>query len=253
MHIEMYKMLVDRQETYWWHRGRRLMVAELLKDVDLHLNCKWLDIGCGPGGNVSLLDAFSPKLAVGFDISSVALSLAQKKAPNHIFIRGDLRCQLPFVDNSFNLVTSFNTLYHDWVDSEIDVLNEIKRVLAPGGIFVATEPAFSCLWREMDELAMGRRRYMIKDFVNLCDQAGLTVLKTTYFTSFGFLLILLSKALKRLGFFCLSEKSSIDTKKISYFVNEVAFAVSRLEATAITAGLSMPFGTTLLCISKKEK
>ena len=56
-----------------------------------------------------------------------------------------------------------------------------------------TEPAFAVLSRELDEAAMGHRRYRIADIAILIERAGLRIAQTSYFTSFGFPLLLAMK------------------------------------------------------------
>ena len=105
-----------------------------------------------------------------------------------------MRCLL--ADDSFDVVTVFNVLYHDWVKDEGAVISEVARVLRPGGVFLVTEPAFSVLTREMDAAAMGHRRYRIADFAALIERAGLRVAQASYFTSFGFPLLLAMKLMR---------------------------------------------------------
>jgi SAM-dependent methyltransferase len=247
-------MLSARQDGYWWHRARRAMSRALLRRHRLPAGARWLDVGCGPGGNLQMLEALSPALVVGVDLSPLALELAQRAAPEAVLVRGDISRGLPFADASFDLVTVFNVLCHSWVASELAVLREIARVLRPGGLLLATEPAFAALFREMDVAAMATRRYRCAGFASLCRAAGFDVRFATYFASFGFPILLLLKGLSRLtaprrrgG----DKTPAADMRPLNGLVNGLIYGVAALEAWALGRGARMPFGTTLVCVARK--
>src|SRR5580658_4350650 len=110
---ETYKMLAEREDTYWWHLSRRALSIRLLSKCNVPRGGRWLDLGCGPGGNLALSESFAPRLAVGVDVSPLALSLARQKKPRARWVRADLNNPLPFGDTTFDVVTVFNVLYHD--------------------------------------------------------------------------------------------------------------------------------------------
>jgi demethylmenaquinone methyltransferase/2-methoxy-6-polyprenyl-1,4-benzoquinol methylase len=102
-----------------------------------------LDIATGTG-DLALLFAKNLKAdkIVGLDISEGMLSVAKKKvadtelANKVSFIKGDSEA-LPFEDNSFDVITvSFGIRNFETLEKGLE---EIKRVLAPGGRFVILE------------------------------------------------------------------------------------------------------------------
>ena len=95
-----------------------------------------LDIGCGGGILTEKLTTVSEK-TYGIDISQASLLTAK----NHAIEQGldiDYRQapaeKLPFLDNSFDLITCCDVLEH--VDDVDQVIAEVSRVLRPGGIFI---------------------------------------------------------------------------------------------------------------------
>jgi SAM-dependent methyltransferase len=254
MKTNAYELLAAREQEYWWHRARRQMVRQLLHRYEIPRRSRWLDLGCGTGGNLELLGDWDPKVIVGVDLSPVALELAVAKNPHVRFVRADIGQALPFADAAFDLVTSFNVLYHAWIEDERAVLAEVRRVLRAGGVMLATEPAFAVLARALDEVAMTRRRYRWREWVDLCRAAGLEVVFISYFTSFGFPLILAMKMFQRLRRPWSPHKPddvAIDMRPLSRIVNALMFGIAKVEADVIAHGVYMPFGTTLVCLAHK--
>ncbi len=253
MHPETYRMLAAREDTYWWHLSRRGLSVRLLRHCAIQQGSRWLDLGCGTGGNLPLSESFGNSVAVGFDLSPLALSIARDKKPRARLIRGDLNNALPFADGTFDVVTVFNVLYHDWVKSEAKVVAEIARVLRPNGVLLITEPAFAILARQMDIAAMGRRRYRITDVARMCECAGLRIEHASYFTSFGFPLLLAMKFIRRLRRPVQSDRAgqSADMESLGSTINGLLLCAAGLESRAIAARFRMPFGTTLVCLARK--
>ena len=74
----------------------------------------------------------------GIDLSESIASAAQKKCPGLLASVTDVR-QLPFADDSYDLIISNSTLDHFELSSDIAVaLRELYRVLKPGGQLIIT-------------------------------------------------------------------------------------------------------------------
>ena len=92
-----------------------------------------LDVGCGPGNFTrAFAAAAGDGLVVGIDASKTMLARAvTEPTPSNVaYLRGDAE-DLPFRDRSFDAVCCFATLY--LVEQPMRALDEIARVLAPGG------------------------------------------------------------------------------------------------------------------------
>lgn len=247
---EAYQMLAERQHTYWWHRARRSTALSLLCRYGLTPECRWVDVGCGPGGNLHMLDPLHPREVVGVDLSPTALSLAAKIAPSATLVPADINEHLPFENSSFDVATIFNVLYHQWVRSEGAVLSEVGRIVRPGGLLLLTEPAFDVLRRELDDAVMTRRRYRLGDFDGLLRIAGFELLFASYFTSFGFPLLVAAKYLRgrRPG---TTRTCAPDMRPLPSVVNKAFFSAAMLEGRALARGVHMPFGTTLIVVARR--
>ncbi len=253
MQPDTYQMLAARQDHYWWHRARRRMSIALLHHYDVAPGAHWLDLGCGAGGNLSVAQAFGPDLVIGIDLSPLAIGLARTKTARVSLVQADISFSLPLSNSSCDVATIFNVLYHEWISSEIAVLAEVARVLRPGGLVLLTEPAFPVLTRKMDDAAMTRKRYRRSELIDLCRRAKLEVLLASYFTSFGFPLLLGLKAIRLIR--ALWSRAQLgpepDMLPLSPIVNETLHALAMIEATLIARSIPMPFGTTLLCLARR--
>lgn len=66
----------------------------------------------------------------GLDASEALLEIARERTPGGDFRRGDLEA-LPFEDDSFDLVTGFNSF--QYAGNAAQALREAGRVTRPGG------------------------------------------------------------------------------------------------------------------------
>lgn len=109
-----------------------------LKHLDIQPDDIILDIGCGGGININRMAKNAKKVyGIDYSIESVKLS---KEVNEKLIVDGKVEIQegnvkdLPFEDDSFDIVTAFETIYF-WPDIE-KCFGEVKRVLKPGGTFL---------------------------------------------------------------------------------------------------------------------
>lgn len=103
-----------------------------------------LDVGCGGGKNVKRFAELAPEGKVyGLDYSEVSVNKSKELNSEYIKIgkveiqQGSVS-QLPYGDETFDLVTCFETVYF-WPDF-VEDLKEVFRVLKTGGsIFICNE------------------------------------------------------------------------------------------------------------------
>lgn len=182
MNRAFYLQTSQVEEEHWWFRHRRALVAMLLERFTAGRPMQsGLDLGCGTGGNLPLLERFCAE-AVGLDRAEYALELARAKRPGARLVQGDAnRLNESFEPESFDLVTVFNVLYHRWIEYEGEVLEQVGRLLRPGGLLVLTEPAFPALFRRHDVVDFGARRYRRAELRGMVESAGLRVRSATWF------------------------------------------------------------------------
>jgi len=99
----------------------------------LKKNIKFLDLGCGTGNHLEVLDSFSYK-CVGLDISKDMLDKTQTKSPHIPLIRGDFHNRNAVKKGHFTHVTCmYYTIYYTKRLNEL--FTNVNYWLAPGGFF----------------------------------------------------------------------------------------------------------------------
>jgi ubiquinone/menaquinone biosynthesis C-methylase UbiE len=130
-------------------RAIRLMYNEVARELTGRLDHgRLLDIGTGPGHLLHEIHRLCPSLELfGLDISDAMVERARRNLDG---IPVDLRQRnirkTDYMDGFFNLITSTGSFYL-W-DEPVECLNEIHRILKPGGAACIYES-----YRDYDETA----------------------------------------------------------------------------------------------------
>jgi ubiquinone/menaquinone biosynthesis C-methylase UbiE len=147
--VALAQEFADVAVTRAWRLFRRWLVRRAVRLVS---GGKAIDLGCGPGYLVFDLTAQAPELSViGLDLSAAMLDLAKARAElagleaRVSFKQADAQ-RIPVPDGSVDLVVSSFSLHH-WNDP-VAVLNEVARILRPGGAFLIRD-----LRRDLDALS----------------------------------------------------------------------------------------------------
>jgi SAM-dependent methyltransferase len=112
-----------------FHRRKWVVLKQLFKHSGITPGIlRWLDVGCGRGELLELAGSnFSQ--ATGCDPSAGMLSsnasFKAYKQPSPV--------ELPFEDHSFDFVTAICVMHHVHGDDRKLLVDEIRRVLIPGG------------------------------------------------------------------------------------------------------------------------
>jgi ubiquinone/menaquinone biosynthesis C-methylase UbiE len=172
---EEYKIMFAAEEHHWWYRGlRKILFSSINKYLPLS-KAQVLDVGCGTG---LLLKIFSKKHEIkGVDYSEEAISFCRLRGLKSL-IKASVN-ELPFENNSFDLITCMDVLYHKGIDIRKS-LSEIYRVLKPGGIFAINIPAFNFLYSSHDRAIETARRFTKKELKNLLKGNGFAIFKFSY-------------------------------------------------------------------------
>lgn len=97
-----------------------------------------LDVGCGTGVLLeAILRRFPTVQVTGVDLSPSMLHFARQRLPDHIRLVEGPAEDLPVDDARFDLVVSCSAFHY--FDRPDKALDEMKRVLKPGGQLVITD------------------------------------------------------------------------------------------------------------------
>ena len=122
-----------QREIWYEHYHRYALATRWCKGLRV------LDAACGEGYGSALLSKVAASVE-GIDISAAAISHAQQRYGNipHLDFQVADCTSLPFADNEFDCITSFETLEH--LEQHDQLLTEFKRVLKPGGFLAISSP-----------------------------------------------------------------------------------------------------------------
>lgn len=121
-----------RTSPYWGEHVARYKFA--LPYVE---NKTVLDVACGTGYGIGVLQDRA-RYVVGVDVSFDALTIAKHECGDRSAILSGDGVRLPFADNGFDAVTSFETLEH--LEKRPEFLSEMRRVLKPRGVLILSTP-----------------------------------------------------------------------------------------------------------------
>lgn len=97
-----------------------------------------LDVGCGANLSYAAHLSANGKLVVGVDFTWPFLAVARGHGRD-LVVQGDAT-RLPFPDGSFDAVVCSETLEH--IPDDRSAVDEIRRVLRPGGLLFLTVPNY---------------------------------------------------------------------------------------------------------------
>lgn len=177
MERQEYVRLFAIEESHWWFRGMERITLSLLTNLyPGQPRLSVLDAGCGTGAAMKYLARFGA--VTGCEISALALDFCRERDLSRL--NQASVTSLPFGDNSFDLVTSFDVLYHRAVADHHRALAEFHRVLRPGGRLLVRVPAYNWLHRRHDVATHTARRLTAGDMRRDLQAAGLTIEKVSY-------------------------------------------------------------------------
>jgi SAM-dependent methyltransferase len=164
-----------------FHRRKWLLIQKLLKRAGMDPpKSRWLDVGCGQG---SLLEVAGKHFshASGCDPSACMLascgsfSVREQSSP----------LTLPYEDSSLDFVTSVCVYHHVHGRDRALLTREIRRVLAPGGLYCIVEHN---PWNPVTRTIVGRCAVDVdaellaaRSASRLLEAAGFESLRISYF------------------------------------------------------------------------
>lgn len=244
MEASVYAQEAIVEATHWWFVGRRKLFTNELAQAGVSNDARVLDIGTSTGTNLRMLRELRYQHVTGLDSSQDAIRFCEEKGLGPVR-RGDV-CAMPFADESFDLVLATDIVEH--VDDDIRAVQEIARVLAPGGTVLITVPAFESLWGLQDKVAQHKRRYTRKMLAQIIAGAPLQVTRCYYFNYLLFAPIWLARKLIWLLNIQLESEAQVNTGAL----NRILSLVFKLDIRTASM-IHPPFGVSILAIATKSR
>lgn len=220
--------------TYWWYRAR----SDLLRVVfEAHLFGvdRVLDVGSADGPSVSWLAESVER--VPMDIHPSGLGEGG--------VCGSITA-LPFRRAAFGVVSAFDVIEH--VEDDHRSVQEIVRVLAPGGLLMASVPAYQWAWGEVDVHAGHYRRYTRRRLVRLLEAEGLTVERATYAFAATFPLFVGDRVSTRIG---LRKGEYVATSSLPAWAERLLMWLARWDYHLLRR-VNLPFGSSVFALARKR-
>ncbi len=240
-----YESMYELEDVHWWFVGRRNLALTLIEQwITFQPNARILDVGCGTGGNLEALAKYGE--VHGLDINPIAVDFARRRPLPQLTQSSGM--SLPYPDNSFDLVTIFDVLYHQWIVNDDTAIEELYRVLRPGGWLLLTDSALPILWSSHDQVYYARQRYTLGVMSQKLSRIGFGL----KISSYANMLLLPIFLFVRLTMDILPVGSNIDRQGIfPAWLNWILTRVRTLEAYWLRKGKSLPVGSSLVCLAQK--
>lgn len=165
-----FRMPMDRIASDLWANSRLKTITRIFRPRGM----KILDLGCSSG---YMGEFYAGHNDVHYaDIRAEAMAdLDVPESHKHVV---DATAEMPFPDATFDVVFCADMLEH--VADDDAVLQNIHRVLKPGGRLLVTVPAYSRLYGHHDKLAGHLRRYDRAPFLAKARAIGFETLRARY-------------------------------------------------------------------------
>lgn len=171
-----YRAIYEKEDSHWWYLGRRKVLSSLLNGLEPPGDWKVLDVGCGTGGNFPFLEAYGS--VEGCDYSEEAIRYCRMRGGHPV--KEASIYELPYEDNSFDLVTCLDVIEH--LRFDLPAFVEMRRVLKEGGHLLATLPAGPQYYSDFDCVAGHLRRYRLPEARELLSRGGFEINRLTCYT-----------------------------------------------------------------------
>lgn len=166
----------------------RTRLLRFLEGISKVRKGKVLEVGCGSGGFIQAVKSARGELdCYGCDLSNLYIANAEKKSGGKVEYKVSAAEKLPYDNDSFDIVVVIDVLEH--VNDVLVVLNEIFRVLKPGGTFHAYVPCEGnwytpFFWVGANRLTRKHvghiQKLSSKELFNLLEKAGFKINRKRY-------------------------------------------------------------------------
>jgi SAM-dependent methyltransferase len=239
MESDTYHLMRRLEDGHWWFVARRKIIESLLASMEIPRPAEILEVGCGTGGNISMLNNFGK--VTGVEQDDAAAQMARDRDLAQI-LSGELPEGLPVFARKFDLINLFDVIEH--VKEDGASLRALSALLNPGGRIVLTVPAFPFLWSQHYDDSHHQRRYRRRDLKDLSRKHGLSLDYASYFNFWLFPPVALIRLIRKVIPY---RESWSDMRQPGKWINRMLLAIFSSERHIIGKG-ALPFGISLIAV-----
>ena len=237
------------EDVSFWYRHRNDCIATITKN-HISKNELFFDIG-GGNGYISIRLQNEGYCTCLLEPDIIGVNNAKKRGVKNLICSSFKDAGI--VENSLPNVGIFDVLEH--IENDDSFLKDIHTSLKPQGKLLLTVPAYSFLWSKEDIHDGHFRRYNKNKLNKKLNNAGFTIVYSSYFFSILPLPILLFRTIPDL-FKRDKEYSSgkyVNQNKIENFILKRAMnLICYFEINYIKKAKSLLFGGSILILAKKN-
>jgi SAM-dependent methyltransferase len=241
-----YRVMFDVEDDHWWFVGRRAIVIsqidQLIESSSRKTPLRLLDIGCGTGATIAHLRRYG--LVQGIDMSPLALRYCRERGESRVACAS--ATHLPFGGETFDIITALDVIEH--LDDDLRGVQEIRRVLQPGGNALIFVPAFQALWGPNDTQSGHKRRYRLGELRQLIETAGLNIRMINYANVAMFLPIWFGRKLLHLSGKSGQAENEINHPALNRWLTRIFVGEANL-----LGRYRFPFGVSIICVAQKPE
>ena len=246
-----YKEYFSLERNHWWFKVRAKIIL-LLIDKSLAKNKDnnrtVLNIGAATGKTSEILAKYGEVTSLEYD--KECCEFVNENLPIKV-INGSI-LELPFADNTFDLVCAFDVIEH--VEDDKLALAEMKRVCKQNGLITVTVPAFMSLWSHHDIVNHHFRRYTKSNLTQLFTGNNLNYNFTTYYNSILFLPIFIFRLCTKIipqNWIRKGAGTDATLGSETGVVNKIMYQIFNIELNLLK-GMKFPFGVSIFMSAIKK-
>ena len=239
----VFDRMAEIDNEHWWFAARRDIIASLIeRQARRGRPLRILEVGCGTGSNLALLQRYGDVDAIEPDDAARALAASR----SGMEIKGGLLPDgVKLEDGAYDLIVLLDVLEH--IPDDKGTLQALRSKLAPDGRLLVTVPAAPWMWSAHDLAHHHQRRYTAKTLTSVFHAAGFRIRYRSHFNTLLFPLI----AAARIGGRLLRREGGDDTippRPLNNLLRKLFGAERHLLGRA-----ALPFGVSLALVAEPTK